>query len=166
VASGRWIRVRHPRRARAHSVTIRLKLRPAAGALFRMRKPVPGGSPGAEAVFGRVRSGVGHWQLVDSHGETYELRAASWRECPAGFSLVGAKFQPDGFWLCARKDLAPNRFYVGNVVNGTVGYYRVQSGKVTPVPRPPRLSCRGRSKLIGRLSTPDGFWLCMGLLRD
>jgi hypothetical protein len=161
LAGARWFRVRQPTRARAHSVTVRLTLRPAGGALFRMRKPVPAGSRGAEAVLGRVRSGVGHWHLVDSRGATYELRRATWGECPAGFSQVGAKVQPDGFWLCARKDLAANRFYVGNVVNGAVGYYRVQSGRVTPLPSRLRLPCRGRSKLIGRLSTRDGFWLCL-----
>jgi len=161
LAGRRWVRVR-PVRVQAHSVTVRVNLRPAAGALFRMRKPVPAGPLGAEAVFGRVRSNVGHWHLVDSRGATYELRGATRGECPSGFRLVGTNGRPDGFWLCARGDLAASRFYVGNVVKGSARYYRVQSGRVRrrPVTRP--FSCRGKTSLIGRFVSPDGFWLCLG----
>jgi hypothetical protein len=159
--SGRWFPVR-PVRVRGHSVTIRLEVGPAAGALFRMRRPVRTRPSGAEAVFGRVRSGVGHWHLVDSHGVTYELRAAVPGECPSGFRSVGAKIQADGFWLCARGDLASHRFYVGNVVGGAVRYYRVHSGRVKRLPSAARFSCLGQSRLIGRFSGSDGFWLCVG----
>jgi len=160
IAHRRWVAVR-PIRARAHSVTIRLDLGRAAGALLRTRRPVPVGFSGAEAVFGRVRSGVGRWYLVDSHGVPYELRAATWGECPSGFRSVGAKVQPDGFWLCARRDLAARRFYVGNVAGGVVRYYRLRSGRVKRVPTPPASSCRARSRLVGRLVGRDGFWLCL-----
>ena len=129
LASGRWVRVR-PVRLQAHSVTVRLNLGPAAGALFRTRKPLPAGPLGAEAVFGRMRSNVGHWHLVDSHGVTYALRGATWGECPSSFRLAGTRSGPDGFWLCVRSDLAARRFYVGNVVKGSASYYRVQSGRV------------------------------------
>jgi len=158
-ASGRWVRVR-PLRVRPHVVTVRLRLGPAAGALFRMRRPVPAGPSGAEAVFGRVRSGVGHWHLVDSHGSTYELRAAAWNECPSGFRLVGTKLEADGFWLCARGDLARRRFRVGNVVAGSAHSYAVRAGKVAPVSSGRPFTCGRDSQLIGRLSTRDGFWVC------
>jgi len=46
IAHGRWVAVR-PIRLRAHSVTVRLSLGRASGALFRMRKPVPAGPSGA-----------------------------------------------------------------------------------------------------------------------
>ena len=160
LTSGRWVRVR-PVRSRAHSVTIKLTLAPAAAALFRFRKPAAPGPPGAEAVFGRVRANVGRWHLVDSHGATYELRSARWRECPAGYELVGAKVGPNGFWLCARRDLAKRAFYLVNLVRGSARYFRVRSGKVRRLPSVPRPSCGRRSRLIGRLRKPDGFWLCL-----
>jgi hypothetical protein len=160
-ASGRWLSVR-PVRVRAHSATIRLTLRPSGGALFRIRKPVPAGAPGAEAVFGRVRSNVGRWHLVDSLGGTYQLREAKPGTCPSGFIRIGQLHRADGFWLCARSDLAGRAFYVGNVVHGTVGYYRVRAGVVKRIRSAPRFSCRSRSKLIGRLTSRDGFWLCLG----
>jgi len=167
LASGRWVRVR-PVRERAHSLTIRLTLLPAAGALFRTRKPVPSGPPGAEAVFGRVRSDVGHWDLLDSRGVTYELRGARSRECPSGFTLVGTKLGPNGFWLCVRKDLASNRFYVGNVVGDVKNrrrhrhrYFRVRGGAVRTMGAESWPRCRGTSRLLGRFDDPNGFWVCM-----
>jgi hypothetical protein len=168
LSSGRWVTVRAIRK-QAHSLTVSLTLPPAAGALFRTRKPVPLGPPGAEAVFGRVRSNAGHWHLVDSHGKTYELRGATWNECPSGFTLVGAKFQPHGFWLCVRRDLAANRFYVGNVV-GDLGnrdphhrhqYFRVRGRAVKMIRSEPWSRCRGASRLLGRFDDPNGFWVCM-----
>jgi hypothetical protein len=164
VASGRWITVRATRR-RGHSVTARLSFGPAGGALFRIRKPMHAGPLGAEAVFGRVRSNVGRWHLVDSHGVTYELRRARRNQCPSGFALVGTKDGPDGFWLCARKDLAASTFYVGNVVGGSVRDYRVRSGRVKRLSVGRRFSCRGRSRLIGRSASRDGFWLCVAQAR-
>ena len=161
LASGRWVRVRAVRR-RAHSVTIRLALQPAGGALFRIRKAVPSGPLGAEAVFGRVRANLGRWSLVDSRETTYALRGAGWRECPSGFVLVGVKSESNGFWLCARKDLAERVFYVGNVVLGSARYYRVRSGKVRRLSAVRRFSCGRRSRLLGRLVKPNGFWLCLG----
>jgi hypothetical protein len=160
-ASGRWLSV-HAVRGQAHSVTIRVTLRPAGGALFRIRKPVPAGPPGAEAVFGRIRSDLGRWHLVDSRGGTYQLREASSGTCPSGFTRVGQLRRVDGFWLCARTDLAGRAFYVGNVAHGAVGYYRVRAGKVRRLQSGPRFSCRAKSKLIGRRASRDGFWLCLG----
>jgi hypothetical protein len=159
-AGRRWVRVR-PVRVRAHYATVGLKLGPSTGALFRIRKSAHAGPRGAEAVFGRVRSGVGHWHLVDSHGATYELRGASWNECPSGFRLAGTSMAADGFWLCARTDLRGRTFYVGNVVAGSVGSFRVRSGKVKLVPVQRRFSCPHASRLLGRLSSRDGFWLCL-----
>jgi hypothetical protein len=160
VASGRWVPVR-PVRKRKHLVTTKLTLAPAAGALFRTRKPVPPGPPGAELVFGRVRSNAGEWYLADSGGSTYRLRDANWGQCPSGFKLVGKNVEPNGFWICARKDLARRAFYVGNVVDGARRYYRVRSGRVTRLRLASWFSCRGRSKLVGKLFAPDGFWLCL-----
>jgi hypothetical protein len=160
VASGGWVPVR-PIRKRKHSVTIKFTLAPAAGALFRTRKPVPSGPPGAEMVFGRVRSNAGEWYLVDSGRATYRLRDATWRECPSGFTLVGMKVQANGFWLCARRDLGTRTFYVGNVVRGARRYYRVRSGRVTRLRFAPWLYCRGTRRLIGKRLADNGFWLCL-----
>ena len=169
VSSGRWVTVRAIRK-QTHSVTVRLTLVPAGGALFRTRKPVPSAPSGAEAVFGRVRSNVGHWHLVDSHGRTYELRGATWSECPSDFTLVGAKVRLDGFWLCVRKDLVENRYYVGNVI-GDFGnrrdpghrhqYFRVRGGAVKRAGSERLSRCRGTSHLLGRFDDPNGFWVCM-----
>jgi hypothetical protein len=184
LSSGQWVPV-NPVRAQEHSLTINITLAPAAGALFRTAKPVPSGPPGAEVVFGRVRSGAGQWYLADSGGVTYRLRTAAWNECPSGFTLVGTNFRLNGFWLCARNDLAGNRFYVGNVV-GVVGnrlnrgfrrrfghvvhrlidhnryhYFRVRGGTATSVGAERWSRCRGRSRLVGQLFAPNGFWVCM-----
>ena len=51
---------------------------------------------------------------------------------------------------------------VGNILPGSVRYYRVRSGKVRRLPLVRRFSCPPRSRLIGRLVRPDGFWLCLG----
>jgi hypothetical protein len=160
VASGRWVPMRPVGRQR-HSVTIALTLAPAAGALFRTRKPVPPGPAGAEVVFGRVRSNIGEWYLVDSGRATYRLRAATWGECPTGFKLAGTKVESNGFWLCARKDLATSRFYVGNVVDGAPRYYRVRSGRVKRLRFAPWSYCPRTSRLIGKRVASDGFWLCL-----
>lgn len=149
------------------------------------------GPPGAEVVFGRVRSNAGHWHLVDSGGVTYRLRGAAWGKCPSGFTSVGRNFQPNGFWLCVRNDLAGNRFYVGNVV-GDVGsrphrhlhrlihrrlrdrrlrdryrrlhrhsYFRVEGGATTKMGAEPWSRCKKASRLVGQFSDPNGFWVCM-----
>ena len=103
---------------------------------------VPPGPQGAEAVFGRVRADVGRWNLVDSHGATYELRrragasalpGSSWWPRRPGRTASGSA--PEG--------ISPKRaFYVGNVLPALLGYYRVQSGKVRRLPRGRRFSCR------------------------
>jgi hypothetical protein len=167
LSSGRWVPV-NPIRKQKHSVTINLTFAPAAGALFRTRKPVPSGPPGAEVVFGRVRSNAGQWYLVDSGGVTYRLRGAKWSKCPSGFKSVGRNFQPNGFWLCVRNDLAGHRFYVGNVV-GDVGshlrrhrhYFRVERGTTTKMGTRPWSRCTGTSRLVGKFYDPNGFWICM-----
>ena len=165
LSSDQWVPV-NPIREQKHSVTINLTLAPAAGALFRTRKPVPSGRPGAEVVFGRVRSNRGHWHLVDSGGVTYRLRGAAWGKCPSGFTSVGRNFKPNGFWLCVRNDLARNRFFVGNVV-GDGGnrvhrhYFRVESGITKALGTAPWSRCRGKSRLLGKFSNPNGFWVCM-----
>ena len=136
LASGRWVRVRAVR-MRAHSVTIRLALRPAAGALFRIRKPLPPVRSGAEAVFGRMRANVGRWHLVDSHGA--DVRA-SWCELarvPFGLRPGRAReVGSNGFWLCVRSDLAASallrrqrRQRLGSLLPRAVGQGQAPSGR-------------------------------------
>ena len=119
---------------RAHSVTVRLDSATGRRSSLPDAEAAAAGPLGAEAVFGRMRSNVAHWHLVDSHGVTYALRGATWGECPSSFRLAGTRSGPDGFWLCVRSDLAARRFYVGNVVKGSASYYRVQSGRVGRLP--------------------------------
>jgi hypothetical protein len=165
VSTGRWRPV-HAIRARKHSVTIKLTLGPAAGALVRIRKPAPPGPPGAEVVFGRMQSNAGEWYLVDSGVAPYRLRDARWSTCPSGFKLIGRKVEPDGIWLCARTDLAARAFYVGNVVHGARRYYRVRSGAVKRLRPAPRFSCPVSSRLVGKFLGANGFWLCLGPRRN
>jgi hypothetical protein len=139
----------------------RVTLAPGDGTLFRAAKPVPAGSLGPEVMFGRVRADAGFLHVVDSDGTTYQAGAAVWGQCPANYTNVGQSVESNGFWLCARSDLATRRFYVGNVVANAGNSYRLQNGS-TVRERPAGWSeCRGTSRHLGRFLDSDGFWVCM-----
>ncbi|MDW5598702.1 hypothetical protein VSS74_30350 [Conexibacter stalactiti] len=119
------------------------------------------GRLGPEAVFGRVRNNVGEWDVVDSANGVVISDGAGWGYCPEGYGYVGKHEWSSGFFLCARADLIPRLFYAGNVVSNNGTYYSVQWGAVSMLGAGGWNQCNGSSRLIGRLETPDGFWLCM-----
>jgi hypothetical protein len=139
----------------------RVRLARGDGTLFRTAKPVPPGSPGPEAMLGRIRADAGFLHVVDSDGTTYQAGGALLNQCPANYTNVGQSPHSNGFWLCARSDLVTRGFYVGNVVAGAGNYYRVQNGS-TVAERPAGWSeCRGTSRQLGRFLDANGFWVCM-----
>jgi len=119
------------------------------------------GRLGPEAVVGRVRNNVGEWDVVDSQNGNVNAGGASWGQCPEGYGYVGKNEWANGFWLCARRDLVPRLFYVGNVVNNAGSYFSVQWGTVSLLGPAGWNRCDGTSRLIGRWETSDGFWLCL-----
>ena len=139
---------------------VHLELAAGDGALFHLPGPVPAGPPGAEAYVGTVRADLGALDVVDAAFGAQRLRAAAWDECPAGTTNVGHLFASDGFWLCARDDLAGRGFYVGNVVQDVGNLLRVEAGVVTPVGMAAWDTCPDGT-LLGHRFASDGFWLCM-----
>src|SRR5579875_159191 len=72
-----------------------------------------------QVEFGAVRSNTGTLYSVENNGGASSvsmIETAGWNTCTAGYSLVGYDFDQNGFWLCARSDLASLVFYAGNVV--------------------------------------------------
>lgn len=142
------------------SARVSVSLEAGGGALVRLRGPVPRGPDGAEAYFGTVRADAGWLDVVDRRFGTQRVRTAGWNACPAGYRVVGRDFQSDGFWLCAREDLASRTFYVGNVVRDGGAYYRVSGGGATRITSQFWNTCVGGS-LLGRRFESNGFWVCM-----
>ena len=142
------------------SARVRVALSAGGGALLRLRGPVPRGIEGAEAFIGTVRADAGALDVVDGRFGAQRLRAAGWDDCPAGYRVVGRDFQSNGFWLCAREDLASRTFYVGNVVRDAGYYHRVSGGSATRVGFQGWDHCAA-GRLLGRRFESNGFWLCM-----
>jgi hypothetical protein len=120
-----------------------------------------GGVPlGASAVVGDVIANNGYRYAV---GYTYALYldSANWDSCPTGYSYVGHRLAPDGFWLCARSDLANRTFYLGDVEANQGNYYRVSAGVVTTLASQYWDTCTDGSSFIGRWFNSNGFWLCI-----
>ena len=151
LASGRWVRVRAVR-MRAHSVTVRLALAPAAGALFRIRKPHAGWSAGRGSG---VRPSAGRccplvpgglpWS--DVRAPSCELARVPFRVRPGGREgrverLLAVCQKGSGQARLLRRQ-HPARLYsaITASARGRSGAYRV--GR--------RFSCPRRSRLIGRL---------------
>jgi hypothetical protein len=128
--------------------------------LLHLPGPVPAGPPGAEAYYGTVRADAGWLDLVDSRFGTSRLRNASWNECPAGTTMIGRDFQSNGFWLCARADLAGRTFHVGNVVADAGYLFRVQGGTATSEGMGSWDTCP-KGKLLAHRFESNGFWVCL-----
>jgi hypothetical protein len=130
------------------------------GVLLHMRGVLPQGAPGAEAFVGTVRADAGALHVVDSSFGALRVRTVGWDDCPSGYILAGRDFQSNGFFLCARKDLAARTFYVGNVVADAGTQYRVQSGAATSLGAAGWDTCAA-GKAIGRVFESNGFWVCL-----
>lgn len=139
----------------------RVTLAPGDGKLFRAGKPVSAGGLGPAVMFGRIRGGAGFLHVVDSGGVTYQVGGAGWGQCPANYTNVGRSFHPNGFWLCARSDLATRRFFVGNVVANAGSSFHVQNGSTVSEGPAGWSECRGASRLLGQFVDANGFWVCM-----
>ena len=119
------------------------------------------GDPQPDVQFGQVRADYGFLFSVDSTNAVNPLGPATWDTCSVDYRFVGHDFNHDGFWLCARTDLAARSFYVGNVVNGVGYYWHVQGGNSTRVGTEFWYRCPAGYTLLGHLSEPNGFWICM-----
>lgn len=138
---------------------VSLELPPGDGALLWTGHAKPG-PLGAEAVVGTVRADAGALFSVDSLYGLVALSPAGWSTCPSGFTLVGLDFQSDGFWLCAREDVAERGFTVGNVVADAGSLWRVQAGETTSLGMAGWGTCP-TGALIGTHLDSNGFWLCL-----
>jgi hypothetical protein len=130
------------------------------GLLAHLPGPAVAGPPGAEAYFGTVRADAGWLDVVDSSFGTDRLRVAGWGDCPEGTVEVGRDFQSNGFWLCARGDLAGRTFHVGNVVADAGALYRIAGGATTPVGAGGWDTCP-TGALLGHRFESNGFWVCL-----
>lgn len=137
-----------------------ITLPPGDGLLFHLPGPLPPGPPGAEAFVGTVRKDAGSLDIVDATFGAQRLRDAGWDDCPAGTQLLAHDFQSDGFWLCARTDLAAHTFHIGNVVGDAGELSRVENGTVTKL-GPAGWDMCPTGKLLGHRFDSNGFWLCM-----
>jgi hypothetical protein len=122
-----------------------------------------GAAAGAPAEFGAVRSNTGTLYAVGSSGgaaSVSTIETAGWNTCTSGYSLVGYDFDQNGFWLCARSDLASSVFYVGNVVNNAGYWWQVQGGRVTSEGYEGWNYCPASATLLGTEFNSNGFWVC------
>jgi hypothetical protein len=119
----------------------------------------PSGPLGAEAMVGLVRGDAGQLHVVDGAFGAGTLRGAGWNDCPTGYTLAGRDFQSNGFWLCARDDLAADTFYVGNVVGDAGSLFSVSGGTATLV-GPAGWDTCPQGTVLGRRFDSNGFWLC------
>lgn len=130
------------------------------GALLHLRGTVTGGAAGAEAVVGLVRADSGYQYLVDDAWGVGALRAAGWDQCPTGYTLAGHDVQSNGFWICARADLAGTKFYLGSVVADQGAMFEIAGGGAKPIGPGGWDQCPGGTKVIGKRLDSNGFWLC------
>lgn len=114
-----------------------------------------------EVVFGDVVGNYGHYFHVFS-GRSIELPTASWNDCPAGYTLVNRHFDSNGFWLCARNDLAWRTFYVGDVEANYGHHYRVDLFRVESLGSESWDVCPPATTLVGHWFHANGFWVCIG----
>ena len=131
-------------------------------ALIFLKGTVPTGYAGAEAYVGIVRGSVGALYETDSNApnaQALRMRDAPWNYCPPGYTNVGTFFDSNGFWVCARNDLAKRSFNVGNTGSGD--YYRVVGGNAKRIGNQSWYTCETSSTLVAKNLATDGFWLCM-----
>ncbi len=159
-ATGAWSPVTGTRAG--DTLKAQVTLAPGDGELFWMPGPVPSGPAGAEVQVGMVRNNAGDWYAVDSKlgAAAVRLSDAGWNTCGPGYKVVGRDFGPDGFWLCAREDLANRRFYVGNVVANVGFYFRVEGTSATRLGDQAWNTCTGGT-LLGNHYASQGFWVCL-----
>lgn len=140
---------------------IHVSMPPGDAVLLHLIGPVPAGPPGAEAFVGTVRADAGTLDVVDSSFGTASLRADGWDDCPQGYVLAGHDFESNGFWLCARSDLAAHTFHVGNVVADAGTLFSVHGGTATATGSAGWDTCPAGSTFLGRRFESNGYWVCL-----
>ena len=127
--------------------------------LLHLAGPVPAGPKGAEAMLGLVRADAGYLYVADSAFGVGALRPAGWDDCPTGYQTVGKDFQSNGFWLCARSDLAATTFYVGTVLADAGTLFEVKNG-IAKALGPGGWNQCPSGTVLGRRFDSNGFWIC------
>lgn len=114
----------------------------------------------AEVVFGDVIANNGRFFEVFSD-RSNELPSQNWNSCPAGYRYVNRYFDSNGFWLCARSDLAFRTFYVGDVEANYGHFYSVSWIGVNTLASQSWDTCPSGTILVGHWFHSNGFWVCM-----
>ena len=112
-------------------------------------------------LYGNVRDDVAFFFGISSPQYNRYLGSARWNECPGGFRLIGKSFSSQGFWLCARNDVASSTFFVGNVVKGTRYYYELSLQDGTHQLSNASWDYCLTGQLVGKVFESNGFWICM-----
>ena len=159
VPSGKFVPLT-PLAKDGNGLRIHVDLAPGDATLVHLVGPIPAGAPGAEAYVGVVRSDAGTLDVVDSSFGALTVRPAGWKDCPTGYTLIGTQLESNGFWLCARGDLADRAFLMGNVVKDAGALYAVHAGVVTPQGTGGWDECPGATEL-GKRFESNGYWLCL-----
>jgi hypothetical protein len=112
-------------------------------------------------MIGDVIDNAGYSYLIDRSQNVSYVGSHGWLTCPTEHSLIGYVFNENGFWLCARPDLASRTFYVGDVELNHSHYYRLNSSGVTQLPSENWNTCVNGSSYLGRRFDETGFWVCV-----
>lgn len=111
-------------------------------------------------LVGKVRNDRGYFYGFGPQENRY-LGDAGWNDCPRGFRLVGRHFHSNGFWLCARNDVASSTFYVGNVLKDVGYYYELSIEDGTHQLNNAGWNYCRTGQFLGRNFESNGFWVCM-----
>jgi len=140
--------------------TTQLTFSPGQGILVSLKGPVPKGPGGPLVYAGLVRNNAGLFVVVDSHFGTQALGGEGWGFCPMGYSEAGLLFNPNGFWLCVRSDVASRTFFLGNTVSDQAHMYRISGGSTVDT-GPASWNTCPQGTLLGTYFTSNGFWICI-----
>lgn len=141
-------------------VKVQLNLEPGDGALLYLPGPAPRGYAGPEAYVGIVRGDRGSVSVVDTTWGVGQIGEGWWNNCPEGYRRAGTLMDPNGFYVCLRRDISHHKVFLGNVVNDRGILYSVSDGGVSVVPGGTWDQCPSGTRLIGHLRQNNGFFLC------
>jgi hypothetical protein len=98
---------------------------------------------------------------ADVGGRSFAATTPTAWTCPAGYQLSGTWRYTDGFWLCARKDLAGRTFWIGDAERGGRWYYRAQGGGSATYVGTRRWDTCDGGTWLARHGDSTGWWVCM-----
>ena len=139
---------------------VHVSLPPAEGVLIHLKGPLLATPAGPEAYVVTVRADQGTLDVVDSAFGDATVGSLGWGQCPRGYTLAGQAFASNGFFVCARTDLLPHTFYLGNVVSDGAVLYALAGGTAVATGAAGWDQCPA-GKLLGHRFESNGFWLCM-----